>query len=43
MSVLNFKNKIVQLLENNGSDEDVDNVLTDYINEGGREMKFINL
>ncbi|ENX55379.1 MULTISPECIES: hypothetical protein [Acinetobacter] len=43
MSVLNFKNKIVWLLENNGSDEDVDNVLNDYINEGGREMKFINL
>ncbi|MDR0235251.1 hypothetical protein [Acinetobacter sp.] len=35
MSVLNFKNKIIQLLENNGSDEDIDNVLTDYINEGG--------
>ncbi|EXB48560.1 hypothetical protein [Acinetobacter sp. 1000160] len=34
MSVLNFKNKIVWLLENNGGDEDVDNVLTDYINVG---------
>lgn len=34
MSVLNFKNKIVWLLENNGGDEDIDNVLTDYINEG---------
>lgn len=37
MSVLNFKNKIVQLLENNGSDEDIYNVLTDYINEGGEK------
>lgn len=35
MSILNFKNKIIRLLENNGSDEDIDNVLTGYINEGG--------